>query len=484
MLQLLTLAIAAALAVRFVTLPVGRDLLVVIAAVPWVDVSVDIGVALKISDVLMIAAIAKYLHLGVFSFRQLPGIDYFLAFLALSLCAAVYTIEYGPAVPDFAGGSLTRNGYGRVFITLVKILIIFGFIAAIISLWRKAEPMRLVRAYVLSCLALAGLGLVQLAVFIGTGTDIFPIGLLSASDPEQVREAFVGSGSGKFIRVSSFGGEPKGLGQSLAVALGLLIAFGRYFAWSWKARLIAGLILATVIFLTASASALIVLFVILGAYVFFTRSKRPLDIRTLATVMACIGALLIAGFYVFADSFDLSRRTILTGGSVAESFFLRSVSGLQLDDADHLTMETFVDDAPMLLFGHGLGLSHHYSHAHIPAFARYYLEGSIIPPKSGVTYFLGNGGLIGTVFIFLMLLQFIPSSRLATRARSPMATTLICRYQAISIGLVTALLLRLYTFEAIWIVLATGIVFQRQLADSLPSAPARRATQRPGYGRA
>ena len=84
---------------------------------------------------------------------------------------------------------------------------------------------------------------------------------------EIVRTGTLHIGGQSVLRVCSFGGEPKGLGLALSVALCILQVFsGRMGFAKWKFRL-ASIVLLSVILLTASTSAFMALLVA-GAAVF------------------------------------------------------------------------------------------------------------------------------------------------------------------------------------------------------------------------
>lgn len=430
------------------SLPRGRDLAVPIALIPWWALEVDFGISLKINELLMLIVCLKHFFSSTFSFREMPGRVPLLIYIILSLVIAVVTIDYGPEVPQFANGAPMRNGYGRVLSQLIKLAFLFGFLACIISNRHRVSPIALMRAYVASCVILSLLGIVQFLVFLGSGTDICPIGVFHS---DTGRSGFVSIQGSNFIRISSLGGEPKGFGLALSVAVSVLVVFARQFGLSqFRYRMEVG-ILAFTLLMTSSTSAYIT--VLVGASFLLVFSRRPSpftrwQVNTVMVLLAMSFSGLFYGLAVFTDTLAPPKYRTMT--SFLDNIIYKVTDRVQLDDSDAVIMESLVDQPFDLIFGRGLGVSHHYSHKFIPWYNEFYMKGAIIVPKSGVTEYVSNSGLIGLWCMTLAFAGCIPAYNNVNT--NDMSRKMISDIQALAFGLFAALMLRLYSIEATWVV--------------------------------
>ncbi|MCH2203994.1 MAG: hypothetical protein MK102_18670, partial [Fuerstiella sp.] len=462
----LVAAVASVMAFR---LPRGRDIAVPIALVPWWALEVDVGLSVKVSEMLMALITVRHFNAGKLRMGSMPGLGYFATFMILSIVAAIATIEFGPTVPQFAGGGVMRNGYGRVATAFFKTMILIGFITTLSSCRHRLSPFHLLKTYVYSCVALAILGIIQMAIFLTNGVDIFPIAMFQ--EEEFHRSGILTIQGASVLRVSSLGGEPKGLGQALALALCILIILSRRFAMSrWKYFGSAGLLFVVVV-LTSSTSAYVTLLIVGGFILAFSRRPQAYSTFRVRTTLCLIAGILISVFYAQAAFTDtLARPTYRTFDSYGAAIVARLTDRVKLDDSDSLVMESYVDNPFGLLFGRGLGVVHHYAYSLIPPHMAYYLTGAIIAPKSGIAHYVGNAGVLGMLLIVLTLSQFVPASDRAGTRGQRMPTQLITRLQALSFGLFATLLLRLYCRDIIWITFACIGVIQYQIQCGLISS--------------
>ena len=450
-------------------LPRGKDLSVPIALLPWWAFEVEFGLSVKISEALMILLIARHFFSGRLRIASLPGIGCFAAFMGLSLLVAAVTIEFGPDVPAFAGGNVMRNGYGRVATTFFKTIILFGFMVLISTNRKRVSPFLLLKSYVYSCVALAALGLLQMTIFLVQGIDIFPIAMFQGE--EYVRSGMVSIHGESFLRISSLGGEPKGLGQALAVALCILMIFTRRFAMSRWSYIISAMVLLLVVILTSSTSAYITLLVVAGFIFTFTRDPRPYSRWRIQMTLCLIAGTLVSVFYTQAAYTDtLSQVTYTTFDSYWDSIVYKLTTRVRLDDTDSMVMESFVDAPLGLFFGRGLGVVHHYAHSFMPPHIARYMRGSIVVPKSGISNYLGDAGLLGMFLTVLMLSRFVPAADQEKKHRTRIPTRLMTGMQALAFGLFAALLLRLYTRDIIWVTFACMSVIDYQIQHGMISS--------------
>ncbi len=462
MMQLVPYIVAAIAAILALYLPRGKDLAVAVALVPWVAFDVEIGLSIASSQAVMVVLIAKYAVLGYLRPERVPGSGWIFLFFAAALVAAYVTMNYGPEVPQFAGGGTMRNGYGRVITTLATMLITFIFAAVVAVSRDKIEGSRLLRTYVLSCAVLAVLGFIQLMVFTMIGIDIFPISMFS---PEG-RSAAVVLGDTVQLRVSSFGGEPKGFGQSMAIALSFNLLLGPQLRWfpAWRNALSA--LLFFLVVLSVSSSAFVTLIVVMTIGVILSKNPIPFSrFRVMAMgTSICLGFFVT--FYIIAATRDVLAPPVYPElDSLVELIYYGLTDKIKFDDTDAIIMTSFVGDYFGIMFGRGLGLTHHYAYQLVPPHQAYYLDFTVLPAKSGITLYVGYAGLTGLLFIATAFSSLVPNRALLRRTSPAMHFRLICSVQAVAFGLLAALMVRIYTNDIIWISLAAfysmGTLVQR-----------------------
>lgn len=436
-------------------LPKGKDLLVVVFMIPWVALVIEFGVSLRASEFLVAILLLKYFVIGSLRPRNFVGVLPLLGFLTIALGTAIYTIQQGPEVPLFAGGSPFRNGYGRVATTLLAFTLSFSYLFLLFSCRRFINPFNVLKTYVYSCTILAVLGLIQLSIFIATGVDIFPIGFLVGE--EFARSGFLSIQGQSFLRVSSFGGEPKGLGQSLVIALAIVLVFGKIFKWKQLSYLTVIGLLSIVTIATASTSAFITLICIVGFVIILSRRERPFSKQAIRNLTIGISLGAFSTYYAVAAFTDTLRsRTFKSAQNYWDAIQFKLTGRIQLDDTDSIIMESFVGDYYGLIFGRGLGLVHHYAHKFIPKHMLYYLEGAILPAKSGIAYYVGYTGIVGLIIMAIFVAILIPAKDKYLRHQTRSTRVMLSRLQALCLGLWAAHMFRLYTFDITWTILAVA----------------------------
>ena len=91
------------------------------------------------------------------------------------------------------------------------------------------------------------------------------------------------------------------------------------------------------------------------------------------------------------------------------------------------------------------------------------MGGKIIPAKSGMSYYVGNGGMIGLLLITFFAASLVPAFDSRYSNMSPNKADLIKKFQALCFGLWAAHLLRLYTFDITWTIFAISAIIGYQI---------------------
>lgn len=433
------------LAMLIISGPLDRGARIAVFLIPWWALEVDFGVSFKMSEFLMLVYVLRAAIAGQSLTRfSRNRIGLFLLFFLYSGVVAAITILFGPEVPEFAGGSIFRNGFGRVFSVGVKWGILIAFMIAVTRL-KASELPSILLAYVRSCVILASLGLLQMITFLVSGIDLFPVGIFLSEDYQY--QGTLNIGGAGILRVSSFGGEPKGLGVALAIAI--------YILWATKdlnhisplrQKLYYALMLLVVI-LTASTSAFIVLGSIFVYILVFRFLGASLSTRTLAIALTAQFIVITAVFISFAESqSNGSQQLFVSAETYLDALTYKLTGRLHLDDTDAYLAQSFARDRLGIIFGRGLGVVHHYGYDLIPTNHLERLGGTILSAKSGVIELLGNGGMIGGILFMVAIANF--SSNSSPHLSLAQKRT-VWRFQAVTMGFLLAFLLRLYAPEII-----------------------------------
>lgn len=426
-------AITTLLAVLAAARPVS-GIALVLALTPFGAVELNVGASMLPSEFVALVTVVS----GIVARRGLlevpPWGRLIFAFLLLSSIVGLFNLMDG--TPYQAIGSDLQNGVGRIATQLAKWTIWILFILYFWSVRHLLDPAFLFRAYLMSIVLLASLGLLQFFVYRVTGIDIFPIN----------REEGFTALLGETMRVTSLAGEPKRFASSLVTAIVVLFALGPMIpVRSWTRRAMVALLVSCLLLATSSsgfftiAAAGIVLLVLLNSRVPFSGPA----VRTITT----LAVLMIACAY-----FSMAAITDLIAPHVSRSveglvdiIRFQTLDRLRLDDTDAVYVTFFVDNPEQLLFGVGLGLGHTSAMEYIPPHQQYYMSGTVMPPKSGVVEALVASGVLG-LLLFGRAMSWIVVQGEGQSRLTPMRKL---RLQSAGVALIVVASMRSYDFFTI-----------------------------------
>lgn len=444
--------------------------LLCVALLPWAGVEVDPGIRLTAYRLALFGWVGAVAIRGVSrSRRWTPAFDrgrlslWGIAFLAYATAWSLVQLPFVPTTD--VGGSALRavsqlrslGQMGWFLLRLAPLLLL----PAVLS--RMEQGIALARVYLASLAVLAVVGFVQLGVWAATGVDIAPIGGVPAflgGDAGVRHGIFVAFGR-RLLRMSSFGGEPKGLGQNLAVGL-LLLQCG-WLVKVMRARRTGALwvLFFVAMLATASTSALYVWSggtVLLVGYFALARpgGRASIPLYTLGLGASC---LLVVTALVSAAG--------LTPAQFGDVLAARTVDRRLIPDFDLAVWGFLLDHPAWGVVGVGLGNIHAHASSYIPDFARRYMESSIFVAKSGYLRLLSEVGLVGLLLFLVWMWREIADFRKtsAPRPGDPVdgpggpsdpfgeSTTLRTLAVAFAAVMVVAFMARGYLWdEAIWTV--------------------------------
>jgi hypothetical protein len=301
---------------------------------------------------------------------------------------------------NVAGGALRQPAVRGTFQILM-------FLVTISPIWLvptyvrdKAGLFKMVKAYLFSAVVLALIGWLQLSIWIATGSDPFPVGYFNS-----LLGGMGGERSGLFhymgstiYRMSSFAGEPKGLGNGLAVALLLLQAGvklkGALSRWIWPFLFIS-------MVATFSTSALLGWF---GATVvqLFTSSQGKLTLPRLSTDQRLARKIFLWMIPVlFLTAVATHTLPIFEIIEMRTTARVLEGDGGALEDSNVAVLYFLLDHPLWAVTGTGLGNVHLYADSYLPDYAVRYAGDTTFVAKSGALRWISEIGFV-TLIVFMV----------------------------------------------------------------------------------
>jgi hypothetical protein len=418
---LFTITVAAILGFAFFALKFPTKALAVTTfSLPWMGVSVDIGLTVTPTRIFVAGCLIAF-GVRILLQRQTfqPSATFFL-YIAWSLAVSVVYI-FVLLQQSTASGfrSPAVRAFFQIFMFALEIGPVF-FIPVLLQSF--ADIFRLGRIYVVSLVALAAVGWVQVGTWIATGVDLTPIGFVNGVlMGTNVRSALMKMGA-PLLRMTSFGGEPKMLGQSLVI--GLLILQAAYIARAgnqWIQRYVWGFLFVSML-LTFSTSAYYIW--VLGTLTMFlatlylgSNQKPDLKVRRLATIFVLVGT--VFGGVVTLQS-SVEQQGYQGVGQTLEERFERKkkyelFGVIPVEDFDRVILKMLLDKPGRATVGCGLGNAHLYARPYIEPWAWFYGLNNIFTAKTGGLLLISETGLFGLVFFLMWMLHLFRE----TKYRSP-----------------------------------------------------------------
>jgi hypothetical protein len=267
------------------------------------------------------------------------------------------------------------------------------------------------RTYLVSVSVLAGIGWLQLTIWAQTGSDPLPVGFVNSllGGAGEERSGITTFYDESIYRMSSFGGEPKGLGSSLAVAL-LLLQSGFNV---WRQRLILWAFLFCSLIATLSTMGIMIWFagtaiqMIAPAPLSARIPKISLRLRRSVFVLGTLLVLSIGWGLLSTEKGAwlvelIEFRTVTRISERAESGG-SWVSGAMEDF--NVAVYGFLADKPVhSIFGVGVGNAHLYANSYLPDYAKAHAEGTAFVAKSSLLRWTSELGIVSFLAFLIWLL--------------------------------------------------------------------------------
>jgi len=391
----------------------SRTFLISFALLPWAGVDADPGLRVTVFQLYYLPLFIRYILTksavkDAFSKRN----STFLVFLLYGFLVSLIMLPFLPQ-SNVSGGAL-RSPEVRSMVQMFMLLFsVSPFFLAMQYCKTEAQFIKALQWYVLSCITLATLGFYQLVVWYASGQDPMPVGFVSSfitPESTSMRSGQFGFEGQTFFRMSSLGGEPKNLGQSILLAI-LVLLWGHVCEIRILGRgfLPAAIFLFVALFFTQSTSAFFSLFigfvgvVVFGAGVSRQKVHRLVTLGVIVSVLFAILASISAQFFEFSIFGVVEERTLTR---VRESSFG------YLEDFDAAVVDFLYSDPLAAIVGVGLGNAHLFSDIFLAPEVAIYASGTSFTPKSGVLKIWSEMGLAGLLLFFVFFADIWQRQRL------------------------------------------------------------------------
>jgi O-antigen ligase len=248
------------------------------------------------------------------------------------------------------------------------------------------------RSYIFGLKILTVLGIAQFLIYFISGYDFLPYGLTEDLDPLSASEDIIFQNIG-FLRISSLGGEPKGLAVSLVIGITMLL----FLKISKKDVSIEGInfwmvLMFFVLVVTLSTSGFLLVLLPLAIFLVYSFYKITDKIHT----KIIIGLALTCAFFVFQDLiYEIIDARLLARSSILLS-----------EDIDDSIIK-FLEDNPIhLFFGTGLGNIHLHAINFIQDPNLYKIRlNEIFISRYGYLKIISESGILGFILFLLLNVQ-------------------------------------------------------------------------------
>ncbi len=279
---------------------------------PWQGLEAEIGLQIQAHQVFLLALIFTLLIRTSVSGKisvRIPVDQVFIFFVIFAVIWSIGQIQFLPE-RHVAGGSLRSPAF-RAFFQIPKFLLDITPVFVIPFILRSRHDLvTAAKIYIYSAVVLAVLGWIQIIIWSSTGWNPMPIGLVKSllSGEISQRGGMFNFFGYTIYRMNSFGGEPKGLGQSLAFAVILIQLF-----YMIDSKLLSNRLMKTWIFLfvsviaTMSTSAFYLWFLgTMAMIIFIPFSSSRLNSRRSVSSLMIVFLLLLIVFPILIYDVDNS----------------------------------------------------------------------------------------------------------------------------------------------------------------------------------
>jgi hypothetical protein len=360
---------------------------------PFRAINIDIGLSISMSEILTIIGVMFVILFQDHYILKIPKsiVPYILYCILSTIIISLFFIEF---IHVNEGNFLREKG--RFIAQIIfNTIPVFGLMFLLSSgLRTKVQFLSAFKILLLSILFLSLLGILQFIIFYISKIDIFPIGINADG---QIRTASMGLFAGilGWLRICSFGGEPKGLAAIVTVGALIILTLNKFNIKFFNFNSLILPFFFLIILLTLSTGGIVLTIVISFLVLILAWFIRGIEWRILfKPYFFSVLALVILLFIKLKENIIEILEIRVVNRIVSEE------EGIE--DMDQ-TIISFLQDNPLWsIFGSGWGNIHNLAYKYIPTEYAWYLKDTIFVAKSGYLKIISESGFIG----FILLLFF------------------------------------------------------------------------------
>jgi len=355
---------------------------------PFKTIQIDFGLMIWLFYIPWVILFFRYFKF-ILIFRNPVTFYFFWTFVVTIFFSFYYYTEFNSNYSNYF-----RSSFGRSYISIIKYFIfqIAPIFLLSIIIKSHSQIFSALRSYIFGLKVLTILGIAQLIIYVISGYDFLPYGLTEDLDPLSATEDMIFQNIG-FLRISSLGGEPKGLAVSLVIGITMLLYLKmskNHASFKWINVWIILMLFVLITTLSTSGFFLILVpFLIVVVYNFYKVTENiPTKIILLLTF--------IFAFFVFQDLiYVIIDARILTRSNVLLS-----------EDIDDSIIK-FLENNPIhLFFGTGLGNIHLHAINYIQDSNLYNLRlNEIFISRYGYLKIVSESGIFGFLLFLIFIVQ-------------------------------------------------------------------------------
>ncbi len=371
---------------------------------PWQELMVDAGLRLTFFTLSLLGLLSA-VYAQSYKVLQITYSDRLyrplLVFLVWALLISLVQIIFLPEAQ--VSGGVMRNGSLRPLVQLLSfVLMLIPLFTAPFLLTITENLLGLAKSFFISITILLIIGWWQILVAEFSGTNPLPMGTINAwlgGMSSGTRSAIDLGYGGKIIhRMSSLGGEPRWLSQSIATALLLLQIFIGYrlLALTWWT---CGLFIFFFVSLLATQSMSGFYLWLLGGAALLVHHfwrNRSLKVSRLFTSRIWIVGGLLSIFITSGILLYISKSPPdFIGGNYLWYVFQRIAMRGLITDFDKVVLDFLIAEPWYGIMGVGMGNIHLFADAYLPNYLSSFAGGTSFVADSGWLRLLSELGLVG-----------------------------------------------------------------------------------------
>ncbi|MDD5202068.1 MAG: hypothetical protein PHH41_02885 [Sulfurimonas sp.] len=356
---------------------------ILIFLLPFNQIFINVGLNLYAYQFILILLIVLHLKKTKILFIGNKTIVLFISYVIIStaIISAFFITSFLPL-----GGFFRSEG--RFIAQIILYLLTFSFIPiSYLYISNFMDILKYFKIFFISLIVLSILGWIQFFIYNMTNIDIFPLAIIDGN----IRSGVDVMLDMLIFRMSSLGGEPKGLAISLSIGVITMHTFNYYQIKFFKYDTLIKILFLSALLETLSTSGMVLSIIL---YIVFLVLTLKMNIKKMNIKKIIVSLMFLVGVLIIIIQNQLFFQTM-----IEHRILDRDIAN---EDFDAPIKTLLIDRPQWLLFGSGLGNIHNLAFQDIPQETAHYMSNTIFTAKSGYLKLVSELGLIGFGLFFLL----------------------------------------------------------------------------------